>query len=319
MKVRNLGKVANNQVKRKKLRKKRNRKLILSITLLTTMIIIYCVYQYNQGLSMNKGVANTTVEPFEGEEVQFGEIKVLLIGTDAREEEKGRSDTLMIGYYNQHTHQIKIVSLMRDTYVEIPGYGMQKLNAAYSFGGPELLRKTIKHNFDININYYATVDFNGFPKIIDLVAPDGIKVNIEKEMSKGIGMTLHPGEQILHGDQLLGYVRFRKDSQNDFGRVERQQEVLSKLKDQALRINQLVKLPKILGATNAYIDTNVNTQILYSIGKGLLTHSNEGVETLRIPTENSYTNLHVDAGAVLNIDLEKNKQALKAFLESDYK
>ena len=102
---------------------------------------------------------------------KFGEINILLIGSDARPDEKGLSDTLMIAHYNQKTNRVKLASIMRDTYVEIPDYGKQKINAAFAFGGPELVRKTIKQNFDIDINYYAVVDFNGFSKIVDLSSP----------------------------------------------------------------------------------------------------------------------------------------------------
>lgn len=185
-----------------------------------------------------------TFDPFEGADVQVGQINVLLIGSDARDED-GRSDTLMIAHYDQTTNNVKLISIMRDTYVEIPDYGMNKINAAFAFGGPELVRKTIKQNFDLDVNYYAVVDFKGFPKIIDLLAPDGIEVDIPYEMSHGIGMTLKPGEQILHGNELLGYVRFRHDRLSDFGRVERQQEVLTKVKEQ-IGVSSLMNLPKYL-------------------------------------------------------------------------
>lgn len=281
--------------------------------------IVYIGYQFKLGYSEASEAMppkKTTDEVvFQGEEVQFGEIKILLIGSDAREGERGRSDALMIAYYNQDTKQLKIASLMRDSYVEVPGHGMQKLNAAYSFGGPELLRQTVKNNFDIDVNYYAIVDFEGFPKLVDLIAPEGIEVNIEKKMSAGIGMTLDPGKQTLHGKELLGYVRFRKDKLSDFGRVERQQEIVAKVKDQAVRFTSLVRLPRILGTASAYIDTNVDAKTLFSIGKGMITAKSTDVETLRIPIQDSFTDDVVDVGAVLRMDLEENQRALKEFFQ----
>ncbi|MGE7764937.1 LCP family protein [Peribacillus sp. NPDC096540] len=253
---------------------------------------------------------------FQGTEPQFGEINILLFGSDSRGEEHARSDTLMIAHYNQNTHSMKIASIMRDTYVDIPGHGMQKINAAFAFGGPELVRKTIKENFDVDINYYAVVDFEGFSKIVDIVAPNGVEVDIPYEMSYGIGMTLHPGKQILHGDKLLGYVRFRHDRLSDFGRVERQQEVVSKIKEQAVSVHSLVNLPKILGVADPYIDTNVDTPTILSIGKGLIAGKSKSMESIRIPVKDSYENETVNVGAVLKIDINKNKQALKDFLAS---
>ncbi|MGP4065721.1 LCP family protein [Oceanobacillus sp. M65] len=305
------------RLKRKSKLKKRIKLSMLTFVLIIGGVVTYSIIQFNHGLSAAKKENSSDSEAvhtdFAGEEVKFGEVKVLLIGSDAREGEQGRSDTLMIGYYNQNTNEVKVVSLMRDIYVDIPGYGMNKLNAAYSFGGPELLRQTIKQNFDTDINYYAIVDFNGFPKIVDLIAPKGLNINVAKKMSKNIGMTLEKGEQTLHGEELLGYVRFRKDSESDFGRVRRQQEVLSKLKDEAISVNSIVKLPKTLGIATGYVDTNISNNILFSIGKGLLT-SDQDVETLRLPVDGSFTNQRVNVGAVLDIDFDQNKQALEGFL-----
>jgi LCP family protein required for cell wall assembly len=201
--------------------------------------------------------------------------------------------------------------------VEVPGHGKQKINAAFAFGGPELVRKTILQNFDLDINYYAVVDFQGFPKIIDIVAPNGIDVDIPNEMKYGIGMTLHPGKQTLHGDELLGYVRFRHDSKSDFGRVERQQEVLSKAKEQAISVHSLVNLPKLLGIADPYIDTNIDKRTILSIGKGLLIGKGQQMETLRIPVKDSFKDERVNVGSVLSIDFDKNKQALHEFLSGD--
>ncbi|MEN1968511.1 LCP family protein [Lentibacillus sp. N15] len=308
--------------RRTKKRKTRKwvKKSLLGLGIIISILAVYSVYQYQQGLSSASSVSpekdSSTIQPFQGEKVHVGEMKILLIGSDARTGEQGRSDTLMIADYNQDTQQVKLASLMRDTYVEIPGYGMQKLNAAYSFGGPELLRQTIKQNFGIDINYYAVVNFEGFPKLIDLLAPNGIEVDIQNEMSTGIGMTLPPGKQTLHGEKLLGYVRFRKDSRSDFGRVERQQEVLSKVREQAVSFTSLARLPKVLGTVNGYVDTNIDSKALFTIGKSLLTKKSSDMETLRIPIKDSYTDERVDVGAVLDIDVETNRQALNTFFST---
>ncbi|MED4351925.1 LCP family protein [Schinkia azotoformans] len=300
-------------------------KLLRNIFLLAAILVIaiaaYSIYQYNQGLSIASDGQfkddGTMFDSFEGPEPEFGEINILLIGSDTRGEENGQSDTLMIAHYNQKSHRLKIASIMRDTYVDIPDYGKHKINAAFAIGGPELVRKTIKQNFDIDVNYYAVVDFEGFPKIVDIVAPNGIEVDIPYEMSYGIEMTLHPGKQILHGNELLGYVRFRHDRLSDFGRVERQQEVLSKIKEQATTIHSLVNLPKILGVADPYIDTSVDASTILAIGKGLIAGKYQPVETIRIPINDSYVNDRVKVGAVLKIDFNKNKQALTDFLAED--
>ena len=221
----------------------------------------------------------------------------------------------MVAHYDPETHKVKLISLMRDMYVSVPEHGQQKLNAAYTFGGPELLRETIKENFGLDIHYYAIVDFKGFEKAVDLLVPNGIEVDVPYEMSSGIGMTLEKGKQKLHGKELLGYVRFRHDRLSDFGRVQRQQEVISKLKEEAVSLNSIVKLPELLDLLNTYVDTNMDTSTLLTIGKDILTEKSGEIETLRIPEDGSFENERYDGvGEVLEVDFQQNKETIAEFL-----
>lgn len=298
---------------------KKKRKWIRNILSIVILLIVICtmfiIYQYKSGvIESTKDVNNKGKDyDFLPAEPQIGEMNILLLGSDSRGEEHSRSDTLMIAHYNSNNNSIKLASIMRDTYVDIPGHGLQKINAAFAFGGPELVRQTIKNNFDIDVNYYAIADFKGFSKLVDIIAPDGIQVDIPYEMSYGIGTVLKPGSQILHGKDLLGYVRFRHDRLSDFGRVERQQEVMSKLKEQAISAHTIYNLPKIIGLATPYIDTNLDTQSILSLSKGLLLNSTDGLESLRIPIQDSYENDVVNVGAVLKADLDTNKEALSSF------
>ncbi|WP_423798493.1 LCP family protein [Neobacillus sp. SAB-20_R2A] len=307
------------RMQRRKKRVKWTRVILLIFLLMIGSVAAYATYQYKQGVSLAAGGKfkddTKRAKAFQGENVKFGRINVLLLGSDSRGEEHARTDSIMIAHYDQDTHQSKLISIMRDTYVNIPGHGKQKINAAYAYGGPELLRQTIKENFDIDLNYYAIVDFEGFSKIADIIAPDGIEVDVPSKMSYGIGTTIEPGQQTLHGDKLLGYVRFRHDKLSDFGRVQRQQEVIGKLKDQAMSVGSILKLPKMLGVINPYVDTNLDTPTLLSLGKDLLTNQSNDIKTMRIPVDGSYTNEQFkNVGAVLSINLEQNKSALNEFL-----
>jgi polyisoprenyl-teichoic acid--peptidoglycan teichoic acid transferase len=253
---------------------------------------------------------------FQGEEDTLDEVNVLLLGSDSRGEEQARTDTIMIAHYDPQTRQIKLISLMRDILVSVPEYGQQKLNAAFTFGGPELLRETIKSNFGLNLHYYAMIDFKGFEKAVDLLVPNGIEVDIPYEMSDGIGMTLEKGKQQLQGEELLGYVRFRQDRLSDFGRVQRQQEVISKLKEEAVSLQSVAKLPELTKLLHTYVDTNIHTSTLLRIGKDVLTKESGEIETLRIPEDGSFDNKHHDTlGDVLEIDFSQNQQALYEFLQ----
>ncbi|WP_053366303.1 LCP family protein [Bacillus sp. FJAT-27245] len=302
--------------KRKKIRWMRVTSALLLLSIF--MVGLLTVFQFIEGTIQKVNQPFKKVEAkhvFQGEKSKQDEVNVLLLGSDSRGEKQARTDTIMIAHYNPNTHQAKLISLMRDMYVTIPEHGEHKLNAAYAFGGPELLRKTIQSNFDLDIHHYAIVDFKGFEKAVDLLIPDGIEVDIPYEMSDGIGMTLEEGTQQLHGKELLGYVRFRQDRLSDFGRVQRQQEVVSKLKDEAVSLHSVSKLPDLLGVLHTYIDTDIDTATLLAIGKDILTNKSEKVQTLRIPEDGSFTNeRHEGIGEVLDVDLEQNKEALDRFL-----
>ncbi|WJY28374.1 MULTISPECIES: LCP family protein [Sporosarcina] len=310
-------------MKRSEIRtRKKKRKLWVGLLVFLLLvgggIALYWFSEYNAGQSLAGETPDDGDEDiFDAPEPQYGEINILLLGSDARpEDDDGRSDSLMIAHYNQDTKELKTVSVMRDIYVEIPGHGKHKMNAAYSLGGPELVRQTIKENFGLDVHYYAEVNFDGFPKVVDVIAPDGIEVDIPYQMSHGINMTLEPGVQRLHGKELLGYVRFRHDSKSDFGRVERQQEALAKLKKEAVSLHSLLSLPKLLGMADSYVKTNLDKRTMLSIGKGLLDNKDAGIESLRIPLDDSYEDRRVEgAGLVLDIDFEENTEALNNFLE----
>ncbi|SDZ01119.1 cell envelope-related function transcriptional attenuator common domain-containing protein [Evansella caseinilytica] len=248
-------------------------------------------------------------------------INVLLVGLD-REDGSSRTDTIMLAQYRPNEDKARLVSLMRDAYVSIPGYRDNKLNTAYFLGGLELLRQTLKENFDIDVHYYAQVDFDGFVRVVDTLAPSGVEVDVEKRMYYDGGGSLvidfQPGPQIMDGEDALKYVRFRNDYENDFGRVRRQQEMLSILKNELLSLSGVRRIPQVLGSIEPYIQTNISTQKLLSYGSDFFLSGIDEIETLTIPVDGSYVDAtYPHAGAVLELDLEENKQALHDFLEID--
>lgn len=302
---------------KKKKRKIRWSGIFLLLFILAAAIAAYGYFQYRAGVNE----AEKKIEPnkqeytFNGERDENGATNILLLGSDAREKEKSRADTIMIASYNPDNGTYKLTSIMRDTYVDIPGHGKNKINSAFALGGPELLRQTIKENFDVELQYYSIVDFEGFVHLVDEAFPDGVEVNVEKKMSENIGVTLEPGVQKLDGKHLLGYVRFRQDAVGDFGRVERQQNVIKEVGNQFASIQTLPKLPKLVGVLTPYINTNMDTGNILFMGKGFLSKDNRNIETMRIPVEGSFEDQRVSGvGLVLAIDLEANRQALKEFL-----
>ena len=128
-------------------------------------------------------------------------------------------------------------------------------------------------------------------------------------------LRLEKGTRILHGEELLGYVRFRQDRLSDFGRVQRQQEVISKLKEEAISMNSIANLPDLLDLLHTYVDTNLDTSTLLKIGKDLLMENNNEIKSLRIPEDGSFENERYDGvGEVLEVDFQQNKETIAEFL-----
>ncbi|KIL48792.1 transcriptional regulator [Jeotgalibacillus alimentarius] len=304
--------------------KRRKKKLRKGRAFLTLMIIIflavagYAGSQYWSGYQSAKGSAQEMHqgEEFERSTPENGKRNILLIGVDSRGEEQSRSDTMMIAQWDHETDTIKLVSLMRDIYAEIPGYGPYKLNTAFYLDGPELLRKTIDTNFDIPIHDYMIVDFKAFETAVDTIAPDGVPINVEKAMSEKIGVSLEAGEQKLNGQELLGYARFRADSEGDFGRVDRQQQVIEALIDHSLSVSSITRAPKTIGSVQPYLETSLSETAKLKLFSSVLFSGGGEVERLTVPVEGSYsTPRYEGAGAVLELDWAANQEAIKNFLK----
>lgn len=303
--------------KEKRIKKKRLRigRLIVALFLLMIIgVIAYSVHQYRMGLELAGDVEKEEVD-FLPDEDNEGFVNYLIIGVDSRGEEKSRSDTMMLLSWNKETNDVKLVSFMRDIYANIPGYDSWKLNTAYYLGGVQLLKKTLNEMFDIPIHHYVVMDFKSFESLIDLIAPNGVEIEVEKDMSAYIGVTLKKGVHRLNGKELLGYARFRHDEQGDFGRVERQQKVIEALKDEVLRPANIKNLPKLIGAAQGYIQTDMTSgeeiKTVFSVLKGGV----PDIQKMTIPVEGTYRfNSYQHAGSVIEIDLEANKRKLHEFL-----
>ncbi|MBF2636186.1 LCP family protein [Listeria welshimeri] len=291
--------------------------ILIALLILVGVVAVIGYFQYQSSLKEAQNDSKLKEYKFNGVKADGDAINVLLIGSDSRGADQGRSDSLMIAHYNTKTNTPKLVSIMRDTYVDIPGHGKNKINAAYSYGGPELVRQTIKENFGVDVEYYVVANFEGFPKIVDTLAPEGIKINAEKDMSKNIDVSIKKGEQVMDGKTLLQYARFRKDAEGDFGRIRRQQQVLEALKEQALDVGDVTKIPDVIGKLQGYSSTNIPNGTLMSIGADFLLGKTKTMEKFAIPVEGKWHNERIEgAGSVLRLDdMAANAQALQDFLK----
>ncbi|MDQ0273719.1 LCP family glycopolymer transferase [Cytobacillus purgationiresistens] len=248
----------------------------------------------------------------------------LLIGVDSRGETDSRSDAIVLARYEPSGDSIKLVSLMRDSYVKIPDYPKQysKLNHAYYIGGAELLSQTVEENFDIEIDHTAVIDFKGFIDTLDTIAPDGLEVDVPQVMIDDMNLELSPGKHKLHGEELLSYVRFRHDDQSDFGRVDRQQEVIQlmkeEIKSQLTSVEGIAKSPEMIKEVMKNIETDIHLDEVFALAAAFMLNPISEVESLRIPVANSFEDkVSNHAGAVLQLDFPENISALKEFLNEE--
>jgi len=178
-----------------------------------------------------------------------------------------RSDTIIVARIDFDSRTIRAMSIPRDTAVIVPGHGYHKINAAHAFGGPELTQQTIKNAFGIDTDYYVTLDFDGFQKVVNAVG--GVDINVEKQLDYddnwgNLHVHLKPGLQHLNGYQAMGYVRMRH-SDNDLMRAERQHAFLEALRERIKDKKNFFNLPKVLNALSDSIKSNLNQDQLLTL------------------------------------------------------
>ncbi|MBO9351260.1 MAG: LCP family protein [Thermomicrobium sp.] len=207
-------------------------------------------------------------------------INVLLLGVDRREAgDVPRADSIIVVTIDPLTKDVGMLSIPRDLLVTIPGYGQEKINAAYPLGmsspltGPGLLRATIEYNFGIPIHYHAEVDFEGFVRIVDTLG--GVVVDVPAPIKDDeypgedynyTRVYFAPGLQQMDGRTALRYVRTRHDD-NDFSRGYRQQQVLRALREQGLRLDLLRKAPQLVDALADTVRTDLSPQQVLALAK----------------------------------------------------
>ncbi|HAP4899021.1 TPA: LCP family protein [Enterococcus faecalis] len=185
---------------------------------------------------------------------------VLLLGIDTGDDgrvEQGRSDTTIVATVNPRDKQTTLVSLARDTYVDIPGQGKQdKLNHAYAFGGASLAMDTVENYLNIPINHYVSINMAGLKELVNAVG--GIEVNNNLTFSQdGYDFTI--GKISLDGEQALSYSRMRyEDPNGDYGRQERQRKVIEGIVQKVLSLNSVSNYQKILTAVSDNMKTDLS-------------------------------------------------------------
>ena len=278
-------------------------------------------------------LAFTSMTVFAEETAEGEWWNILLLGADARNmsDYRGRTDTIMILSINEELGEAKLTSIMRDTWVSIPGKKNNKINAANVFGGPELSVETVNTCFGMDIENYILINMSDLSDIVDLMGGVDVEVSASErrvandyianaeskfthERFDNYDYTRISGEGMLHlnGVQAMAYCRDRY-TDSDFGRVMRGQEVMLAMAKNAQNMTLEEVIP-LAETAKTYVQTNLTDEQVKALATAVMTIDAETVEQYRIPAEGAYKSGTFDGTWMIKADLEKNTQLLKEFI-----
>lgn len=321
--------------RRKKKKKSLGFKIFITvITIILALILVgvgvfYSVLNKMDNVELNKeNLGVTSKEELEVYD-NYKKIKnIALFGIDSADG-VGRSDSMMIATIDPVHDKLKITSLMRDSYVNIEGYGYDKLNHAYAFGGPELSIKTINQTFGLNIEEFVAVDFASLPKIIDILG--GLELDITDEELEYINGYIddinskdgtysphisYAGPQLVDGVQALAYSRIRYTSGGDYERTQRHRTVLEGLFNKALQVSP-AQYPSIINNMLPYVKTNLGTTNILSLATKVATMGGGSLEQDRFPRDGYGQGQMIDGVYYLVFDEAATKQQMMDYIFDD--
>ena len=246
---------------------------------------------------------------------------ILLVGADKRGSETGygRSDCMMIASIDSKNSQLKMTSLLGDTYVDIPGYGENRLSMAYSIGGISLLYQAIAANYGIRLDQYAVVEFKDFVNIIDKLG--GVSINVtEFEASylqyyynDNVVNQVAIGENILNGTQALAYVRIKQDAAGDFGRTTRERKIMKALFSK-LTGTSVSNLVSTLETLLDSMTTDITPDIMKNYLAEVLKLSSNGIRERILPDDDEYVAQVLEGTTIYRVDPQICKESIADFI-----
>lgn len=219
-------------------------------------------------------------------------VNILLLGIDDKDKENPydtarRSDTMMVASISPEDGTVNLLSLPRDTQVNIAGRkGYDKLNHAYAYGGAQMARNTVEQFLQIPINYYVVIDWQAFIKVIDILG--GVDLYVEHDMDyqdpyADLDIHISKGYQHLDGEKAGQYVRFRSDELGDIGRVQRQQRFLKALAKEMMQVGTILKAPALVNTLNQYVETDMSVMTMLKVANSLKTFNSNNLTAEMLP------------------------------------
>ena len=259
-------------------------------------------------------------------------VNLALFAVDRRQDgDKANSDVIMVISVDQQSGKIKMSSIMRDTYVNIPGHGMDKINAAYALGGPQLAIKTINRNFDLDIKDYVNVDFYSAAKIVDALG--GVEVNVKQPELSYLNNYLNEvaiyekvpavpvknaGLQTLSGRQAVAYTRIRGVGNGDYERTERQRSVLVALFNK-MKASGPDLFPVFASQVLPNLETSMAPMSLMTFGSGILSSKSKVIDQARFPLDGASAGKRINNIWYLTADLKATTTSIHNFIYKNIK
>ncbi|MFY0544536.1 LCP family protein [Brevibacillus sp. H7] len=281
----------------------------------------YAFYQFFSGIQQPK-IAGATGDRKKPADIPVWSgterVNILLMGVDRRgmrPNEVPRSDSMMLVSIDPVQKRFDLFSILRDTYVKIPGNGRSRINTALADGGPELAMETVSQFTGLPVEHYMITDFEGFKGLIDAVG--GVELEVEKNMryrdpsDNGVyDIDLKKGWQRLDGSKALQYVRFRHDALSDYTRTERQRKLLKALAAQMKSGTTLIQLPNILKSVTPYVQTNLSSLDMLKLAALGLRLDTEKAGQYQLPPMGAFHESQ-RGGSVLIPDVERVQQFIQ--------
>ena len=307
-------------------RKHKKRKIvgiiILAVVLLVVGIygsIVWMFYKDTVGV-----VSKDEVDP-KAEKVKIAEedqkdkdvFNVLLVGTDSRDpnSDKGRSDSMMLVSFNKKQNKSTVISFMRDTLVDIDGYGRSRLGHTYAYGGVGLTINTLNQTYGLDIQNYVTISFDNLVNVIDEIG--GVEVYISEEEAEYYRKNGMPdivaGDVTLTGSQALAHARNRTLG-SDFERTRRQRSVMYGIYRKIMSEKDISALLPLINYCVTQVETNMSVTEIYDMAKEVLSTEDLKMQQACAPQDGTYTPIVYEGMDVLEIDVDANKKMIEDLL-----
>ena len=276
--------------------------------------------EVTEEMLMSENVPIIKVEKEEEFEAGSGDLygdgnvfNVLLIGSDSRDpnSDRGRSDSMMMVSFNKEKNKATLVSFLRDSLVDIPGHETTRLGHSYSYGGAGLTINTINQTFDLDIQNYIMINFDNLENVIDKMGGVDIWITAEEAaLYNQWGLTfIHEGVNHLDGADALTHARNRTLG-NDFERTRRQRDLLFAIYQRVMETKDPSDMLSLVEYCFTQVKTNMKLSAIYDMSMDVLKVENLDVQQIGLPMEGTYKDIRYNGMAVLEIDVEANKEAL---------